>query len=121
MYQAVLVALSLWLGISQYGLQRLDDENTNEYVILASVSSGFLTLGYAAKELGNYLISSTSSPAIESAIQAVEVFMLLIAMSVIRMFLMHSEDYDINLSNILKVLMGGLFLYAILYMSAQAF
>ncbi|WP_156037878.1 hypothetical protein [Haloferax prahovense] len=121
LYQVVLVALSLWLGISQHGFKRLSDENTNEYVVLATVSSGFLTLGFAGKELGAYLVNVTSSPAIESAVQAVEVFMVLIAMSVIRMFLQYSRDYDANIKNVIKVMFGGLLLYTILYLSTQVF
>ncbi len=47
--------------------------------------------------------------------------MVLIAMSVIRMFLQYSRDYDANIKNVIKVMFGGLLLYTILYLSTQVF
>lgn len=114
LYQAIFVALSLWLGVARYVLKQYDKMDIDELEIMSAIAGGFLILSYALLELGNYLLNTTTVGAIDSAVFAVEVFLLLIGSNIIWMFLRRSFSYEANVYNFVKVLVGSTVILTIL-------
>jgi len=116
LYQVILVALSLWIGVSQYILDRYEEIEMSEIGIMSSILAGFLTLHFALLQLGDFLVRTSSAGAISSAVNAVGIFVFILVVNLTWVLLRRSESYESTNRNFLKVGLVACLVYGISFL-----